>query len=836
MAVAHPALALPPACPADEPAPVALVVDPASIVPELLSPPAAELAAPLARVAGELLWTGDDLTLSGDWQFGDAGSLMGLDQFHADGRFTGIDGSGFAVVILDTGIDLDHPFFGPDGDGDGVADRIVYNHDFVSGDVNAQDGHGHGSNVSSIIASSDPNWPGVAPGVDIIHLQVLADNGSGTFAGIEHAFQWIVANAETYNIAAVNLSLGDGGNYAQSTMRYGLSDELATLAALDVVVVAAAGNGFYGTAGVQGVSYPAADPNVLAVGAVYAQGYNGWNYGSGAKAYSTAPDRIAPFSQRHSLLTPVFAPGAPITGASATGGLNVMHGTSQAAPHVTGAAVLAQQLAVRELGRRLTVDEFTLLLRDTSLAINDGDDENDNVVNTNEDFARIDMQALAAGILAMNTLSFEAGMSARYADADGTWVTVTLTGPGQGSVVFTPGVAGEAVRIELFDTTDLSTLTITTATQAGSTTVGDLIVSGSLQSLDAAQVDLAGELTFTGGIGTLVLGDVTGGGTITIGRELATSEAAVLRFDRVEDLSIDSAAPLRSITAIDWRDRDGTPDRINAPSLEQLAIRGSRARGVAGDFEADLNLISTHGSATEADRAEVVLGYVQIAGALSDANWQVAGSIGRIDAGRASGWSLAAAGDVRTVRLGGATDARLVVGGSIRSVFAARWFDSSIVADQVAESHLTADSTAGAVQSTNRTMHAGALSDTPVRSIAGATRLSQESLRQEETGPSASGVDNGSAPRESQTEHNPDPAGLASMVQLRRAADIAASPVHAAIAAWSLGRARLEYGPSSAVAHFGETISTLISPATPGQSGPLNFLVAEAGNFQLAVA
>ena len=80
--------------------------------------------------------------------------LINMDDFRNDPRFAGIDGSGFATVILDTGIDLDHPYFGPDGDSDGVADRIVYHYDFANGDADASDYHGHGSNVSSIVGKS----------------------------------------------------------------------------------------------------------------------------------------------------------------------------------------------------------------------------------------------------------------------------------------------------------------------------------------------------------------------------------------------------------------------------------------------------------------------------------------------------------------------------------------------------------------------------------------------------------------------------------------------------------------------------------------------------------
>ena len=45
--------------------------------------------------------------------------VIRLDDFRADPRFAGLDGTGYASVIIDTGIDRNHPFFGPDSNGDG---------------------------------------------------------------------------------------------------------------------------------------------------------------------------------------------------------------------------------------------------------------------------------------------------------------------------------------------------------------------------------------------------------------------------------------------------------------------------------------------------------------------------------------------------------------------------------------------------------------------------------------------------------------------------------------------------------------------------------------------
>src|SRR3546814_9050860 len=68
-----------------------------------------------------------------------SGPVVGIDDFRNDARFDGIDGSGQAVVIIDSGIDLDDPFFGADANGNGVSDRIVFQYDFADNDANAGD-------------------------------------------------------------------------------------------------------------------------------------------------------------------------------------------------------------------------------------------------------------------------------------------------------------------------------------------------------------------------------------------------------------------------------------------------------------------------------------------------------------------------------------------------------------------------------------------------------------------------------------------------------------------------------------------------------------------------
>jgi Subtilase family/Bacterial pre-peptidase C-terminal domain/RTX calcium-binding nonapeptide repeat (4 copies) len=346
-----------------------------------------------------------DPTVSGD------PPLLGR-AFRNDPRFAGIDGRGFSTVILDTGIDLNHPFFGPDNNGDGISDRIVYSRDFADNDAYASDGNGHGSHVSSIVAGSSWNgrpepqfitYQGMAPGANIIHLKVgIGDTRSISQIAVERALKWVMDNADRYNIASVNMSFGDW-NYSipniPSLIVYGISDELADLKAKNVIVVSGAGNGFAEGGSVPGVSWPAAEPDSLAVGATWDGNVGPQSFKSGAIDYSTGAYRITSFSQRDPNLTDIFAPGGDILGANFDGGTIKQSGTSQASPHIAGIAVLAQQLAVQTLGRRLTFDEFRDAMRNSADPIYDGDDENDNVTNTGVSYPHVNVLRLGEYIL-----------------------------------------------------------------------------------------------------------------------------------------------------------------------------------------------------------------------------------------------------------------------------------------------------------------------------------------------------------------------------------------------------------------------------------------------------
>src|SRR5213078_4574755 len=81
---------------------------------------------------------------------------------------------------------------------------------------------------------------------------------------VEAALRWVITNRKKFNITAVNMSFGDG-EYQKKFTRAPYGDELATLRKMGVFITAASGNDGIST---PGINYPAADPNVVAVGSV----------------------------------------------------------------------------------------------------------------------------------------------------------------------------------------------------------------------------------------------------------------------------------------------------------------------------------------------------------------------------------------------------------------------------------------------------------------------------------------------------------------------------------------------------------------------------------------
>lgn len=280
----------------------------------------------------------------------------------------GADGSGQALVVLDTGVDAAHP---------NLAGKVVAEACFASGapgpagdcpnGSGTQSGPGagapcgfssecfHGTHVAGIAAGEGPSYDGVAPGASLIAIQVASEiadaeacDPSPAPCARSYESDLIAALEEVHDelrfawpIAAVNVSLGGAvwtSQPACDASNAAYKAAIDNLRSVGIATVIAAGND--GVA--NGIAEPACISSAVSVGA------------------SNDADGVASFTNQAPFLS-LWAPGvsirAPFYGG--TGYANAS-GTSMAAPHVAGAwAILRGEAPDAEVGEILTALQAT---------------------------------------------------------------------------------------------------------------------------------------------------------------------------------------------------------------------------------------------------------------------------------------------------------------------------------------------------------------------------------------------------------------------------------------------------------------------------------------------
>jgi subtilisin family serine protease len=262
----------------------------------------------------------------------------------------GITGAGWYVAILDTGIRSTHQFFtgktiveacralgrdGNSGAGDCPNGQAIQNGPGSAVHYpNTYEGYDHGTHVAGIAAGNYGSLAGVAKGANILAVKIFSKFTASDCGGSPCVSAWtsdeiaglnyVYSLRGTYNIAAVNMSLGGSTKYP--TFCDGSS---GTKAAIDllrsagIATAIATGNSYW----CNGVSMPACTSSCVAVGS------------------STKSDAQSNFSNWDKTMQRLFAPGSSIyssTGASDSS-YESWNGTSMATPHVTGAWALMKQ-------------------------------------------------------------------------------------------------------------------------------------------------------------------------------------------------------------------------------------------------------------------------------------------------------------------------------------------------------------------------------------------------------------------------------------------------------------------------------------------------------------
>jgi serine protease AprX len=252
----------------------------------------------------------------------------------------GIDGSGVAVALVDSGamelrgLDAGQIVRGPD-----------FSADAASAARRGLDAFGHGTHLAGIIAGHDGSgFTGVAPGARIVSVKVAAADGSTSLLRVLEGLDWVRRHGDDYGVRVVNLSFGVDAASA-GYVRDPLAFAAEQLWRSGFVVVAAAGNA---GAGAGQLDLPAADPYVIAVGAL-----------DTSATVDRSDDGVAAFSSRgNAQRSPdLVGPGTGVVSLRVAGGALDLEfpaarigsrffrgsGTSQATATVSGVAALLLQ-------------------------------------------------------------------------------------------------------------------------------------------------------------------------------------------------------------------------------------------------------------------------------------------------------------------------------------------------------------------------------------------------------------------------------------------------------------------------------------------------------------
>ena len=282
-------------------------------------------------------------------------ALVGGASAHAQGY----TGEGITAAVIDSGIDATHP---------DLSDDLVAEQCFCddhpspargccpntratqSGPGAAAETDGHGTSVAGIITSGGVvASPGIAPDAGIAAIRVFGTNGGGLFSDIDAALDWVLDHHIALGIRVVNMSLGDGVQYASPSVfpcsGSNTASAVSALVTAGVAVFVASGNESHDA----GISFPACIGAAISVGGVYDANVGPASWCGNAQCTTilctdnpTSADLFVCHSNSGAyldLLAPDWRTDAPKKG----GGTQPFGGTSAASPYAAGeAAVLLE--------------------------------------------------------------------------------------------------------------------------------------------------------------------------------------------------------------------------------------------------------------------------------------------------------------------------------------------------------------------------------------------------------------------------------------------------------------------------------------------------------------
>jgi hypothetical protein len=273
----------------------------------------------------------------------------------------GFTGAGWAVAVLDSGVQTSHPFFNHPG-------KVVAEACFSSNSLPAfqtlctnggttgtggtpgmtgpgagvncpltTDGCEHGSHVAGIAVGKDypggPGYSGVAREGRLIAIQVFTQFNNQSDCGTDPApcirtfnsdyqgaLQWLASQAGSINIASANMSLGSSSRNLTPCDTNSTKPFVDNLISLNIATTISSGNSGFN----DGLGSPGCISTAISVGS------------------TDNTDAISSFSNRAAYMD-VYAPGSGINSSVPFNTFTNLSGTSMAAPQVAGAWAVMKQ-------------------------------------------------------------------------------------------------------------------------------------------------------------------------------------------------------------------------------------------------------------------------------------------------------------------------------------------------------------------------------------------------------------------------------------------------------------------------------------------------------------
>ena len=241
-----------------------------------------------------------------------------LDYLNLGRVWANYKGDSKTIAVIDTGIDTDHIEFSgkiSEYSYNATEDKIVKDHLTEDGSYDwslIEDEQGHGTAVAGVIAADMNNNEGIvgiAPNVELIVIKAECDEYGNFYSTSDLVFGLYYAIERDVDV--VNMSFGGEANFFEEPAKLAVDS--------DIICVAAAGNN-----GSASLTYPAADENVIGVGAL---AENSWELAS----YSNYGESVN-----------IVAPGTVYTTKN-DGSYQTIHGTSFSSPIVAAIITLQMQ-------------------------------------------------------------------------------------------------------------------------------------------------------------------------------------------------------------------------------------------------------------------------------------------------------------------------------------------------------------------------------------------------------------------------------------------------------------------------------------------------------------